>query len=137
MWNSCTCAVISIFTDTATTQIYTLSLHDALPISRDALDGVLRRINAQSGGAAGVSGRLDAIRTKPREDVARQLPELAVRRCSRQPRGRPATSTVRAEVIAGLTGVEAVGGLRNARRRAVLFDSAAASMRLVLSSASA
>ena len=29
--------------------------------------------------AAGVSGRLDAIRTKPREDVARQLPELAVR----------------------------------------------------------
>jgi hypothetical protein len=48
-------------------------------VTRDALDGVLRRINPQSGGAAGVSGRLDAIRTKPREDVARQLPELAVR----------------------------------------------------------
>ena len=48
-------------------------------VTRDALDGALRRINPQSGGAAGVSGRLDAIRTKPREDVARQLPELAVR----------------------------------------------------------
>ena len=47
--------------------------------TRDALDGALRRINPQSGGAAGVFGRLDAIRTKPREDVARQLPELAVR----------------------------------------------------------
>ena len=48
-------------------------------VTRDALDGLIRRINPQSGGAAGVSGRLDAIRTKPREDVARQLPELAVR----------------------------------------------------------
>lgn len=48
-------------------------------VTRDALDGLLRRINPQSGGAAGVSGRLDAIRTKPREDVAGQLPELAVR----------------------------------------------------------
>lgn len=48
-------------------------------VTRDALDGALRRLNPQSGGAAGVSGRLDAIRTKPREDVARQLPELAVR----------------------------------------------------------
>ena len=43
------------------------------------LDGALRRVNPQSGGTAGVFGRLDAIRTKPREDVARQLPELAVR----------------------------------------------------------
>jgi hypothetical protein len=48
-------------------------------VTRDALDGALRRTNPQSGGAAGVFGRLDAIRTKPREDVARQLPELAVR----------------------------------------------------------
>jgi hypothetical protein len=43
------------------------------------LDEVLRRVNPQSGGTAGVFGGLDAIRTKPREDVARQLPELAVR----------------------------------------------------------
>ena len=48
-------------------------------VTRDALDGALRRINPQSGGAAGISGRLDAIRTKPREDVAQQLPDLAVR----------------------------------------------------------
>lgn len=44
-----------------------------------ALDEALRRVNPQSGGAAAVFGRLDSIRTKPREDVARQLPELAVR----------------------------------------------------------
>lgn len=48
-------------------------------VPRDALDVALRRVNPQSGGAAGVFARLDAIRTKPREDVARQLPELAVR----------------------------------------------------------
>ncbi|MCA1602273.1 MAG: hypothetical protein LC776_11730 [Acidobacteria bacterium] len=43
------------------------------------LDGALRSVNPQGGGTAGIFGRLDAIRTKPREDVARQLPELAVR----------------------------------------------------------
>jgi hypothetical protein len=43
------------------------------------LDGALRRVNPQGGGTAGIFGRLDAIRMKPREDVARQLPELAVR----------------------------------------------------------
>ena len=43
------------------------------------LDGALRRVNPQGGGTAGIFGRLDAIRTKPREDVAQQLPELAIR----------------------------------------------------------
>ena len=52
---------------------------DKGPVPPDALDGALRRINPQSGGAAGIFGRLAAIRTKPREDVARQLPKLAVR----------------------------------------------------------
>src|SRR3712207_8326846 len=31
------CAIIVFFNDTATTEIYTLSLHDALPISNDAI----------------------------------------------------------------------------------------------------
>ena len=52
---------------------------DKGPVPPGALDGALRRIDPQGGGAAGVFGRLDAIRTKPREDVARQLLELAVR----------------------------------------------------------
>ncbi|HET7697530.1 MAG TPA: hypothetical protein VFK57_17570 [Vicinamibacterales bacterium] len=52
---------------------------DKGPVPPDAMDAALRRINPKSGGAAGIFGRLAAIRTKPREDVARQLPELAVR----------------------------------------------------------
>lgn len=36
-------------------------------------------MDPNSGSAAAVYGRLDAIRTKPREDVARQLEELAIR----------------------------------------------------------
>src|SRR5438093_11311217 len=34
--------VLSVFPDTATTEIYTLSLHDALPISRPRDDSVCR-----------------------------------------------------------------------------------------------
>lgn len=48
------------------------------PVPPGVLDGALRRVNPQNGGTAGVFGRLDAIRTKPREEVARRLPELAV-----------------------------------------------------------
>src|SRR2546428_11058529 len=44
------------FNDTATTEIYTLSLHDALPISRDGADAgrdrVRRRLSAASPGPA-------------------------------------------------------------------------------------
>src|SRR3712207_8064695 len=36
--------VLFFFNDTATTEIYTLSLHDALPISLDGGDGGLRRV---------------------------------------------------------------------------------------------
>jgi hypothetical protein len=46
---------------------------------RPAMDRVLKSMDPNSGGAAAVYGRLDAIRTKPREDVARQLEELAIR----------------------------------------------------------
>lgn len=46
---------------------------------RPAMDRVLKSMDPNSGSAAAVYGRLDAIRTKPREDVARQLEELAIR----------------------------------------------------------
>jgi len=52
---------------------------DKGPVPPSALDGALRRVNPQGGGAAGIFGRLDSIRTKPREDLARQLSGLAVR----------------------------------------------------------
>src|SRR5256885_3758904 len=38
------------FNDTATTEIYTLSLHDALPISLPGTDGPAGRAHAASGG---------------------------------------------------------------------------------------
>src|SRR3712207_7862319 len=38
------CIILFFFNDTATTEIYTLSLHDALPISRGLLDHLARRV---------------------------------------------------------------------------------------------
>jgi hypothetical protein len=46
---------------------------------RPAMDRVLKSMDPNSGGASAVYGRLDAIRTKPREDVARPVEELAIR----------------------------------------------------------
>src|SRR5690349_24808636 len=48
------CVVYFFFNDTATTEIYTLSLHDALPISRDDLDPAAR------------AGHHRAVRRRPR-----------------------------------------------------------------------
>src|SRR5947199_5034502 len=52
--------IVFFFNATATTEIYTLSLHDALPISLGALDGVtipgfvmLFRVQARTGPAEG------------------------------------------------------------------------------------
>src|SRR3712207_7790620 len=53
--------VCFFFNDTATTEIYTLSLHDALPISHDLRRGAARR-HARArprGPAAGDLGRLE------------------------------------------------------------------------------
>src|ERR1044071_10419429 len=47
--------LLFFFNDTATTEIYTLSLHDALPISFRAMPG--RAYRADSGSAAARSGR--------------------------------------------------------------------------------
>src|SRR3712207_7760254 len=64
------------FNDTATTEIYTLSLHDALPISERAqglprADPAVARRAARvpdRGRRAGLRGRRDAVRAGPRGD---------------------------------------------------------------------
>src|SRR5258708_23133389 len=50
------------FNDTATTEIYTLSLHDALPISRDYLAAAFPELNAweRAGADASSAGMVDA-----------------------------------------------------------------------------
>src|SRR3712207_7544854 len=50
--------VLFFFNDTATTEIYTLSLHDALPISRRLLSGGVRRAVALAAEQEGASDGL-------------------------------------------------------------------------------
>src|SRR2546422_6880821 len=61
---------IFFFNDTATTEIYTLSLHDALPISPRRAGCCARRDGAAAGGGAGrnrgeTSGHLNAPAAAP------------------------------------------------------------------------
>src|SRR5258708_26378967 len=49
--------IFFFFNDTATTEIYTLSLHDALPISVHASDGVAREVTGEDGLGFGDVGR--------------------------------------------------------------------------------
>src|SRR2546426_6868348 len=78
------------FNDTATTEIYTLSLHDALPISdRRARQGEdQRRLGGVPGGAG---GRHRGAHGRPRggRPPARALPRAARRAGGRAPRARP------------------------------------------------
>src|SRR2546422_8962731 len=55
------------FNDTATTEIYTLSLHDALPISSSA-SGARPRDRLRRGGAAGEAHRARKARRRPVRD---------------------------------------------------------------------
>src|SRR2546427_4258376 len=52
MLRSCLISFFFFFNDTATTEIYTLSLHDALPISQQ-LAGVLSIVARESAGRSG------------------------------------------------------------------------------------
>src|SRR5256885_8672811 len=47
----CLCSFFFFFNDTATTEIYTLSLHDALPISFEINPGLDRETNARNDAA--------------------------------------------------------------------------------------
>src|SRR3989442_15890108 len=62
--------VVFFFNDTATTEIYTLSLHDALPISR-----ILA-------GARSLSARQPAQLSKHVHGVFRCVAQIALRRCA-------------------------------------------------------
>src|SRR5262245_66378155 len=52
------------FNDTATTEIYTLSLHDALPIFAVAWTGTARGLDGARGGAAVPADRVDRKSTR-------------------------------------------------------------------------
>src|SRR3712207_7490855 len=69
--------LVFFFNDTATTEIYTLSLHDALPISdaRELIAVLLRRAGAEVTAAGSTSEALDALgRSAP--DVDRKSTRL-------------------------------------------------------------
>src|SRR3712207_7888394 len=70
------------FNDTATTEIYTLSLHDALPISRDpgeaGLTGVTVYLDANANGAR----EADEVRTATAADGGYTFPGLSADRKS-------------------------------------------------------
>src|SRR5688572_30856435 len=65
-------SVIFFFNDTATTEIYTLSLHDALPI-------FLRRRGAQAGGRRRADGRLAVGRREVRLHAAQARRRTSLR----------------------------------------------------------
>src|SRR2546422_4495791 len=63
------CPYIFFFNDTATTEIYTLSLHDALPISSSGLAWVVNAYLIAFGGLLLLAGRLgDLIGGKRRSE---------------------------------------------------------------------
>src|SRR3712207_8120745 len=66
------------FKDTATTEIYTLSLHDALPISRDPFLGALAAPTTEESVAAGVSIEVDDIDTHTISTLSGNAEVLAI-----------------------------------------------------------
>src|SRR2546430_6207349 len=88
-------AAVFFFNDTATTEIYTLSLHDALPISRAPPRAIRRRSGGSRGRTvaveAGPGAALAAWRTRTAQaGLACFCPAGArTRRPSRAPAGEP------------------------------------------------
>src|SRR2546430_9647258 len=62
------CVLVFFFNDTAPTEIYTLSLHDALPILFAALLGAGGLVSQSSGGAVLYTLSMPASRNRLRED---------------------------------------------------------------------
>src|SRR5437764_14256009 len=72
--NSCVClSFFFFFNDTATTEIYTLSLHDALPISRRFAFGHRPRRLTRPRGARVVVGRRDGTGVGRSEEHTSEL----------------------------------------------------------------
>src|SRR2546426_10396206 len=62
------CSLFFFFNDTATTEIYTLSLHDALPISCCRLPPSSRRRAARRRRLCGGGPRVSFVRSSPKRD---------------------------------------------------------------------
>src|SRR5437899_10268082 len=67
------------FNDTATTEIYTLSLHDALPISREGEGGEPRREQVHLPGERGHAGERDDSRSEEHTSELQSLRHLVCR----------------------------------------------------------
>src|SRR2546430_10205948 len=72
-YDDCT---LFFFNDTATTEIYTLSLHDALPIST---------VRSRDAAVDGFVGALSALKRGDRADAGRRLVDLATLNRNRAP----------------------------------------------------
>src|SRR5215210_4550831 len=104
--------LLCFFNDTATTEIYTLSLHDALPISRPA--GRTGRPRT----ARAPDDEPDELPRRPPADRARAPLRLAARRCARGGDGAP-DARVGAAHIARLGGADRRGARRRWHGRAL------------------
>src|SRR2546430_8556671 len=83
------------FNDTATTEIYTLSLHDALPICRRRLEGAAacgtRRAQFQKGSSCG------RCPPRARDPPPESNPQVRLRGASRQSRSEEHTSELQSQ----------------------------------------
>src|SRR2546425_8830194 len=69
------------FNDTATTEIYTLSLHDALPISRTGRRALFSSVLARRGAAATSAGYRSSASRRRSEEHTSELPAPAYLVC--------------------------------------------------------
>src|SRR5699024_12681827 len=68
----------SLFSDTATSELYTLSLHDALPISTDLLPDRLDQLTVEESSAV-ICGLLEGLSPYPLRDRKEHTSELQSR----------------------------------------------------------
>src|SRR2546425_5105127 len=108
----CMCFFFFFFNDTATTEIYTLSLHDALPISPERDDGAHARERLDFGiemrqAVGDLFGRRLVVRRRRSEEHTSELQSLAYLVCrllleKKKKKKRKLTSMMRGHVIKSL-----------------------------------
>src|SRR2546427_9556596 len=101
MW--CLSSFFFFFNDTATTEIYTLSLHDALPISHHGHGGEPGGDGAAARGDGAQSPDRDPVRALARERAARRSRRVdPVRRAGRAPHREPPAGHAPADATGGV-----------------------------------